>query len=581
MEFVEQLKSQVDIVRTLGEYMKLKKASGNRYQGLCPFHTEKSPSFSVWVDIQAYKCFGCGKSGDLFKFVQEIEGVSFPEALKMLAERNGIEMPKRNEYSDPATKLRAALMRMHEIALQVFANGLRAPGAGLARDYLAKRGLSPAQVEQFGLGLSDQNGQTLARRLQQEGFAAAELEASGLIRRRDDGSFYDVFRGRLMFPIHDESDRIVAFAGRALAADEQAKYINSQGTPIYEKKRVLYNLNRAKKAIRKFDHTVLVEGYMDVIGVFSADVNEVVASCGTSLTNEQVRALKRHSSRIVVNFDPDNAGANAAEKSIQMLLDEGMHIRVLELEGGLDPDEYVKEKGAEVYRNRLEHATGYFSWLASRARKKFDMNSSEGRMQGFQFLLPAIQRVQDKLERLTIANEVASYLGVDAGAVLEQFRRAAGDRKQSAAGPVRSGIPAPERMLIRILLRSADARDELLARAMEPGVREVLVTRRIVEALAAAARPRSELAFSEVEGRLDETNKALLHELAFVDDMDEENLTVEQAVACLEKLEPSVKEARRTELRGLIKASERAGQLEQALEFMKELSALERNERPG
>jgi DNA primase len=577
MDLVEQIKSQVDIVRTIGEYLPLKKASASRYQGLCPFHTEKTPSFSVWVEIQAYKCYGCGKAGDLFNFIQEIEGVTFYEALKMLADRNGIEMPKRAEYSDPATKFRAALFQMHEIAAALFSTGLRGTAAQPARDYLAGRGLTPAQVEEFGIGLSDLNGQVLTRRFQQEGFPPDQLEASGLVRRRDDGSFYDAFRGRVMFPIHDEGGRIVAFAGRALQADEQPKYINSQSTKIYEKKRVLYNLNRAKKAIRQSDRSILVEGYMDVIGVYAAEVHEVVASCGTALTNEQVRSLKRQSNRIVVNFDPDTAGSNAAERSIHMLLEEGMHIRILELDGDLDPDEYIKQHGAEVYRARVEHAASYFGWLADRTRKRFDMKTAEGRMQGFQFLLPAIQRVHDRLERLTIANEVASYLGVDAGSVLDQFRRAAADRKAVPPPSKQPDIPAPERLLLRILIRNTGARDEALPRLAETGAIGKLTTRRIVEAIVSAAKPGADLLFSDLDGRLDEANKNLLHMLAFADDSDEEALTLENALHCIEKIDPADRELRRLELRSQIKSAEREGRLEQALELMKELSRIERN----
>ncbi len=573
MDFVEQVKQQADIVRTIREYVPgLKKVSGNRYQGLCPFHNEKTPSFSVWPDIQAYKCFGCGESGDVFKFVQKIDNVTFFEALKTLAERNGIEMPKRAEYTDPDTKLRAALFQMHEIAQRIFTAGLRGPSGQQARDYLARRGLTPAQVEEFGIGLSDPGGQAVTRRLQQEGFSAELLEASALCRRREDGSFYDSFRGRLMFSIQDEAGRVVAFAGRTLKADEQPKYINSAGTPIYQKSRVLYNLNRAKKAIGKAGHSILVEGYMDVIGVYSAGVGEVVASCGTALTSEQVRSLKRHSEHIVVNFDPDNAGAAAAERSVQMLLEEGMHIRVLELDGDLDPDEYIKEHGAEVYRDKLARAPSYFNWLADRARRRFDMKSAEGRMQGFQFLLPAIQKVHNKLEQLTIANEISAYLGVDTASVLEQLKKSSGGRK-APVKPQAPRIPPPERLLVRILLRNPEARDALIGRI---GGRAI-VTGRILDAIAASVRPEAELAFSEVEGRLDEPNRALLHEVAFADDTDEGNLTVEQALSCLEKIEPSAKEVRRGELRVRIRDLERQGNLNEALALMKELSALERD----
>ena len=353
MDFVEQLKSSVDIVKTVGEYVRLKRAGSTpRYMGLCPFHTEKTPSFSVHGSHQYYKCFGCGLGGDVLNFIMEIERISFYEALKLLADRNGLTMPKR-EFSDPDSKLRGALMEMHDLAASTFQSNLNSSAGAEARNYLSNRGVTSEQIAEFGLGVSDGSGQQLVRRLQEK-FGADYLETSGLVLKRQDGSgFFDRFRGRLMFPIHNESGKVIGFGGRALKSGDDPKYLNSPETALYRKSYVLYNLHRAKDAVRKAECSVLVEGYMDVIGVFSAGVRNVVASCGTALTNTQVRALKRHSERIVVNFDPDAAGANAAERSIQMLLDENLQVRVLELEGDLDPDEYVKANGAEAYRARL------------------------------------------------------------------------------------------------------------------------------------------------------------------------------------------------------------------------------------
>ena len=578
MDFAQHLKSSVDIVRVIGEYgVKLRKASPNRYQGLCPFHTEKTPSFSVYTQIQRYKCFGCNESGDVIKFVEKIENLSFWEALKELAERNGIPLPKRTEYTDPETKLRAAIYEMHEIAAEAFKSAFRTAAAGGARDYVVKRGLTPALVDQFGIGFSDPSGQALTRRFREKGFSDEQLENSGLVRRREDGSFYDYFRGRLIFPIHSETGKIVAFAGRALK-DEEPKYLNSPQTPIYQKSNILYNLNRARNSIHKFDHSVLVEGYMDVIGVFSAGVEEVVASCGTALTQQQVKMLKRHSERIVVNYDPDNAGANAAERSIQMFLEEGMQVRVLELEEGLDPDEYVGKFGADVYRKKLETATNYFQWLADRARKKFDVRSAEGRMQGFQFLLPAIQRIPGKLERLAIANDVASYLGVEAGAVLEHFRKSAGDRKNApAVKQARPALPPVERILLKRVLFDAGAREAALPRLAELPSLGRMATERIFRAILACDAQGEAVEFSHVEARLDETSKALLHEVAFADDIDEATDAVEETLACLNTLEGIDMETQRAELRAKVKAAERSGNMQEALHWNRELMKLERS----
>ena len=216
--------------------------------------------------------------------------------------------------------------------------------------------------------------------LERRDFPAPLLEQSGLVRKRDDGSFYDYFRNRLMFPIHNESGKIIGFGGRALAADDNPKYLNSPETGIYKKSHVLYNLHRAKDAVRKEDRAILVEGYMDAIGVTAAGFGAVVASCGTSLTHQQVQTLKRSSQRIVVNFDPDAPGANAAERSIGLLLDEGMQVRIMELDGALDPDEYCQQRGAAAYQERLDGAKGYFYWLADRARAKFDLRTTEGQV---------------------------------------------------------------------------------------------------------------------------------------------------------------------------------------------------------
>src|SRR5580658_2365666 len=459
MDFVEQLKSSVDIVKTISEYVRLKRVgSSPRHVGLCPFHTEKSPSFSVHASHQFFKCFGCQIGGDVLKFVMEIERISFVEALKLLADRNGIAMPKR-EYSDPESKLRGALTEMHEIAAALFQRNLNAPVGTEARNYLAKRGVTPEQMAEFGLGLSDVSGNQFIRQIESR-FAGEQLEQSGLVIKRQDGSgFFDRFRGRLMFPIHNESGKVIGFGGRTLRADDEPKYLNSPETVLYHKSYVLYNLHRAKDAVRKSDYSVLVEGYMDVIGVYSAGVRNVVASCGTALTNTQVRALKRHSERIVVNFDPDTAGANAAEKSIQMLLDENLRVRVLELGGDLDPDEYVKASGAEAYRARLEQAPAYFHWLADRARQKFDMRTVEGRMDGFKFLAPRIQSIADRLERFAVANDVANYLGVDEKLIRDHFSK--GSAEQTPA-PRRPQIPATERLLLNALLASEDARAQVI-----------------------------------------------------------------------------------------------------------------------
>ena len=576
MDFVEQVKSSVDIVKVIGEHVRLKKLGGSgKYIGICPFHQEKTPSFNVHAAHQYYKCFGCGVGGDLFKFVMEIERVTFFEALKMVAERNGIPMPKRAEYSDPESKLRGGLLAMHEIAAETFQKNLKSPAGAGARAYLAKRGVTAEQVDEFGLGFSLDSWDQITRTLQEERFPADQLESSGLVMRRQEGGFYDRFRGRLMFPIHNETGKVIAFGGRAIKEGDEPKYLNSAETEIYKKSFVLYNLHRAKETVRKQEHVVLVEGYMDAIGVYSAGVREVVASCGTALTNTQVRALKKHTTSIVVNFDPDSAGSNAAAKSIQMLLEEGMRVKVLELDGGLDPDEYVKQNGAEGYREKLKRATGYFHWLADRARRKFDMNSSEGRIAGLQFLLPAIQRVSDKLERATIAEEVASYLGVDRGLVLEQFRKIATERGAPSPKAAAPRVPSAERLLLNALLVSPEARAAVLPRLFELQVFQRLTARTIFEVLASVSAEGNALNFADLESRLPDRDRDLLAGVVFADEMSEDGNALDQAMQCLRALEAQEREMRRSSLREKIRTAERNGKFDEAMVLMEEFNRFE------
>ena len=589
MDFVEQLKSSVDIVKVVGEYVRLRRVGATgRYVGLCPFHQEKTPSFNVNQTRQFYKCFGCGAGGDALKFVMEVDGLTFPETLKLLAERNGIPMPKRTEYADADSKLRAVLHDMHAIACEMYHAALRGSQGADARAYLAKRGVTEELVDTFALGYSDPGGQTLTRRLTAENFSPQQMEASGLVRKRNEGSgYYDAFRGRLMFPIHNESGKVIAFGGRALGQDDQPKYLNSPETPIYRKTSVLYNLHRARDGMRQTNRAVLVEGYMDVIGVYSAGVKEVVASCGTALTNPQVRAVHRHADTVVVNFDPDDAGSNAAERAIPLLLDEGLHVKILTLadpqgDGAkLDPDEYVKQYGVADYRHKLDTASGYFHWLADRARARFDMRTTDGRMDAFKFLLPAVQKIPDKLERAAVANDLAGYLGVDAGLVLDQLRRAATDRRpagtlprtSSPAAEPRREIPAIERILFNAMLASQATCEQILPR-LKTSVTDPFASRQLFDVMRSLAAS-GPVTFAGLDARLEDEGRALLHHILAADEMGDDAECLARAEACLVRIEKDLLRRRIDELRSRIKSAERDGRMEEAVACYGDLHRLE------
>ena len=574
MDFKDQVKESADIVRVVGEYVRLKKM-GPTYKGLCPFHNEKSPSFNVHPAQQFFKCFGCGIGGDIFKFVQEIEHISFYEALKMLAERNGIPLPKRTEYTDPDAKSRGSIEEMNNLAAQLFKSNLTGPQGADARAYVTRRGLTPAVADQFGLGLADRsNG--LLKLLRHEGFTNEQLETSGLVSKREsDGSLFDKFRGRLMFPIHNESGKIIAFGGRALSQGDEPKYLNSPGTALYEKSSVLYNLNRAKSAARKFERLVLVEGYMDAIGVFAAGVEEVVASCGTALTQKQVRAMRRHANRIVVNFDPDQAGRGATEKSISIMLEESVEVTVLELEEGLDPDEYIKKFGPEIYREKLGHAGNYFYWLADRARVHYDMRTGDGKVKAFQFLLPSIQKIPEKIRRAAVASDVSGYLGIESGLVLEEFKRLAVNRKEDSMRPAVRAIPHAEKLLLRLLAASAEVRQVLLPRLAEMDTIEGFTTRKIFETLIQLHENQPDFQFPDLESRLDENDRGLMAELVFADEIGNESVLMEQAGNFLKRLEEDARKSKLTEAKARIKVAERAGNIEDAFRLTEDYTKLE------
>jgi len=574
MEFKEQLRAQVDIVRVASDYVRLRRV-GNRYSGLCPFHNEKTPSFSISQEHQYFRCFGCGAKGDVFKFVEMIEGLSFWEALKKLADQHGIALPKQSFVSDEDTKQRAALYEMHEIALDHFRKNLAAAGGAAVRAYLEKRGVEPPSIEKFAIGFAEGSGRSLLRVLEQRGFKPPQLEISGLVGKRDDGSFYDRFRNRVIFPIQNESGKAIAFGGRAMDPNDNAKYLNSPETKIYKKSNVLYNLNRAKETAMKLDRIVLVEGYMDVIGAWQAGITEVVASCGTALTIEQIRSMKRHSLNLYLNFDPDAAGANAAERSIKLLLDENMRVRIVELEGGLDPDEYVKQHGAEKYRDRVAAAKDYFYWLADRARARFNMREPQGRVDAFQFLLPAIQGLNDKLARAAVANDLASYLGVAPGLVLDHFRKAAADRVERSPAPKLHTSRPIDQILLPLLVTDEDSRTLLIEHLRDlPALRQ-FATSPIFDTVIAMHDAGETVNFNSLHARIPEALQETLAAIV-LDGRVEGVVTLENGRACVEKLRRDERESRLRDLNSRIQSAEREGRVNDALSMMQQRDELKR-----
>ena len=458
-DFAQSVKQQVDIVKVIEGYIRLRKAGAQNYSGLCPFHKEKSPSFSVHAVRQFYHCFGCGVSGDVFSFVGKIENVGFPEAVRIVAGKCGIPLPKR-EFSSPEeaaeARQRAKLLDLHEIAATWFEDQLQGPDGAVAREYLAGRGLTPEGIKTFRIGYAPDSFNALRDRL--SGMADQEtLRASGLFSSKEQGDgsqgpIYDRFRKRVIFPIANESGRVIAFTARTLESGDKAgaKYINSPETPLYSKGQVLFNLDKAKAAIRKYAYALLVEGQMDCISLFLRGIQNVIATSGTAFTEQQVAILKRHTSNVVVNFDPDAAGANAAEKSISLLTEEGFAIKIVTLDDGLDPDRFIRERGVEAYTAAVRGARRQADYLIERARQMFPGASAEQKVKAMNYLLPHIRRMPEKLARDQFAADAAQKLGIDSAVLREELRQAALRRRDHVE--IRStGLSEVERVLLRAL----------------------------------------------------------------------------------------------------------------------------------
>ncbi len=514
--FAEKVKQQADIVRVIGEYVRLKK-TGQNFTGLCPFHQERTPSFAVHPVRQIYHCFGCGAGGDVFKFVMEVDKCTFPEAVRIVAEKCGIPIPRPRERSPEERRenqQRAALVEMHKEAAAFFARQLHEGNEGkVAAAYLEDRGLDRAAMARFGLGFAPSSGDALLRHLKPK-YPEKLLESSGLFSRDQSGRFYDRFRRRIMFPIANDAGKIIAFGGRAMG-DDQPKYLNSPETPIYSKSNVLYHLDRAKEAIRQSDFAILVEGYMDAIAVARAGIANVVASCGTSLAEPQIKLLGRFTRRVVVNYDPDTAGQVATERSLTLLLEKEFDVRVLALPSGADPDKFLKEEGAQAYKKLLAQAPPYLDYLIGRARQ-MDRTTAAGKVAALNFLMPYVQRLPNRLLRSEWATRIASELHVDEPVLREALRKAAAERRSEVKPKAELLAPAvrpAERRLMQMLVEAQGFREKLAQEIISHSLHRGLETERIFEVLITSVGERPDPA--TLAAALEERDRRLLFEVLF------------------------------------------------------------------
>jgi DNA primase len=465
---LEQIRAASDIVDVIGSYLPLKRAGAN-FVALCPFHKEKSPSFNVNPHRQIFHCFGCHKGGDVFTFVREYESLDFPEAVRRLADRAKIPLEyEQGAAGHQARDLKDKLLQIHEQICQRWQNALANEASGqLAREYLAKRGVSAEAVKLFRIGAAPESWDDTVNWSRSKGYELALMEQAGLILHKEGTDrYYDRFRGRLMFPICDEQGRVVGFSGRVLSGDEKtAKYVNSPETPIFTKSKVFFGLDKSKRAILDAGYAVVCEGQLDLIACFMSGVQNMVAPQGTAFTGDHARILKRYVDEVVLCFDSDNAGQNAAVRSLDHLLGSGLAVRVAVVPKPHDPDSFIKERGGPAFRELIEKADGFYDYYLNRLCATNDVTGDKGRLTVLRSMGEAVLKANNSVLADKYAQKTALRLGVAPDAVRAEFRKLA----RSSAPEIREvpdeiyepevevSPPNPqERWLIKLLFQNED-----------------------------------------------------------------------------------------------------------------------------
>ena len=440
--FLTELTERNDIVDVVSGYVRLGKKSGSNMFGLCPFHSEKTPSFSVSPDKQIYHCFGCGKGGGVINFIMEIENLSFPEAVEFLAKRAGMPMPE--EENDRESRKRSRMLALNRDAARFFYAQLSTPQGGAARDYMARRRIGPATAKNFGIGFAPDTWDSLEKAMREKGYTDFEMFDAGLVRKGKKGGYYDTFRNRLMFPVIDVRGNVIGFSGRILG-DGEPKYMNSPETLVFNKSRNLFALNLAKKS--KSGYIILSEGNIDVVSLHQAGFDSAVASLGTSLTPEQARLLSRYTNQVIIAYDNDGAGIKAAQRAIGILEKLDLKVKVLRMSGAKDPDEFIKLKGADAFRNLLEASENQIDYRLRAVTDKYDLSVDEQKVEFLKEASDLVARLPGSVERQVYAMRVASMSGVSADAVTKEVERRRKKLVTQARGSEERQQSRPERQL--------------------------------------------------------------------------------------------------------------------------------------
>jgi len=417
--FLQELVERNDIVDVVSGYVRFTKKSGSNQFGLCPFHSEKTPSFSVSADKQIYHCFGCGKGGGVINFIMDVENLSFPESVEFLAKRVGMTMPETVDTKEG--RKRERLLLLNKEAARFYYNMLQTPEGQIAKNYMLKRGIDKATATKFGLGFAPDSWDSLRNAMRKQGFTDQEIFDCGLIRQGKNGGFYDLFRNRLMFPVIDVRGNVIGFSGRRLDAEKDQKYVNSPETLVYNKSRNLFGLNLAKKS--KAGNLILCEGNIDVVSMHQAGFDSAVASLGTALTDEQARLISRYTKEVVIAYDNDGAGQKASERAIKILEKLDVNVKVLKMTGAKDPDEFIKANGKDAFSNLVNESENQIDYRINSVKAKYDISNAEQKVAYLKEVTDLISKLPGEVERQVYSMSVASETGVSKETVENEVKR--------------------------------------------------------------------------------------------------------------------------------------------------------------
>ncbi|HYO63633.1 MAG TPA: DNA primase [Pyrinomonadaceae bacterium] len=573
--FIEDLRRQADIVRVVSDYVSMKKKGAN-WMACCPFHQEKTPSFSVNPSKDIFYCFGCQKGGSVFTFVMEIERVSFPEAVRIVAEKAGVPLPAMEEDKKFEARRRDAdeVIQLNSSALEWWEAQLHEDNADAraAREYLDGRAVAEETRKTFRLGYAPTSWDGLGAHLKSRGASVGQIERSGLVVKKDAGGFYDRFRGRVIFPVLDAQARPVAFGARAMRPGDEPKYLNSPETAAYTKGRHLYGLNWSRDDIRRKGFAILVEGYLDLIIPFQAGVQNVVASLGTALTPEQVKLLGRFARRVVINYDGDRAGVKAARRAIEAFLAEDFEVKVLALPDGADPDEFIRGAGVEEYNRRRGGAQPHIQFVIEQSLREHDLLSPAGKAAAVEEVLPFVRAVKNRIQKREYFDIVLGALRVEDPTLRRELWRSVSaqnpnapptDVREQMTQAVKVKLTEAERLLLELLLHDADLRREFLPHVEEADY-EDLPSAGLFGALKEAEDEGGEISFDSLKERLaDDPAADQAAELWMAEPQRAEGEALDASLAtaesCLVALRLMKVERRLKELSAEIPAAERAG----------------------